>query len=182
MERPALLIDIDGPLNPWAAKRHRRPEGYSTYRLNPVDAQGEKWSRSHRGKLLRVWLNKAHGPELLKLGEKFDLVWASTWGTEANQMIGPEIGLPELEYVNFWAEDEHPEHPERVDGVYWKTPLIAAWAAGRPFAWVDDEVRKEDRDYLASHTSAPVFPHHVDPRLGLLESDFRALSAWADSL
>src|SRR4029453_12130743 len=25
--RPALLVDVDGPLNPYAAKPHRRPEG-----------------------------------------------------------------------------------------------------------------------------------------------------------
>ncbi len=182
MTRPALLIDIDGPLNPWAAKPHRRPEGYSTHCLNPVGIKGERWSLGHRGKLLRVWLNESHGPELLKLGEMFDLVWASTWGSEANRLIGPVLGLPELEYVNFWASSDHPEEPERVDGVYWKTPLIAEWAAGRPFAWVDDEVREADREYLADCPGGPALLHHVSPRLGLLEPDFEALTAWAHSL
>ena len=31
--RPALLLDVDGPLNPRAAKPERRPEGYRTHRL-----------------------------------------------------------------------------------------------------------------------------------------------------
>jgi hypothetical protein len=182
MTRPTLLIDIDGPLNPWAAKPHRRPEGYGTHRLNPVDVKGEKWTTAHKGKSLRVWLNESHGPALLKLGETFDLVWASTWGPEANRLIGPVLGLPELEYVNFWAVSDRPHSPERVDGVYWKTPLIADWAAGRPFAWIDDEVREEDRAYLADCPGGPTLLHHVSPRLGLLEPDFAVLAAWADSL
>lgn len=182
MDKPLLLLDVDGPLNPWAAKPHRRPEGYSTHRLDPVDIHGKKWSVFHRGKLLRVWLNETHGPELLKLGEKFELIWASTWGPEANRLIGPVLGLPELEYVNFWVHSDLPEKPERVDGVYWKTPLITEWAAGRPFAWVDDEVREEDRAYLADCPGGPALLHHVSPRLGLLGNDFEALAAWAAGL
>jgi hypothetical protein len=33
--RPMLLIDVDGPLNPYAAKPTRRPHGYTTHRLSP---------------------------------------------------------------------------------------------------------------------------------------------------
>lgn len=31
--RPVLLLDVDGLLNPYAAKPHRRPEGYQAHRL-----------------------------------------------------------------------------------------------------------------------------------------------------
>ncbi len=33
MNRPLLLIDVDGPLNPYAAPPHRRPDGYQTHRM-----------------------------------------------------------------------------------------------------------------------------------------------------
>ena len=56
---PVLLIDVDGPLNPYAAPPHRRPEGYTTHRWHP-----EGW---HGRKPLRVWLNPDHGPALLAL-------------------------------------------------------------------------------------------------------------------
>lgn len=181
MSKPLLLLDVDGPLNPWAAKPHRRPEGYSTYRMNPTARDGTPWTRAHR-KLLRVWLNEAHGPQILTLGETFELVWASTWGPEANKLIGSVLGLPELEYVDFWASDPEPDRRERTAGVYWKTPLLVEWAAGRPFAWVDDEVTEADREHVALVHRAPALLHHVSPRLGLLDGDFETLAAWAAGL
>lgn len=30
MHRPVLYLDVDGPLNPYAAKPERRPESYAT--------------------------------------------------------------------------------------------------------------------------------------------------------
>lgn len=179
--KPLLLLDIDGPLNPWEAKPHRRPKGYSTHRMNPVDQQGESWTRIYR-KPLRVWLKDAHGPQIIALGEHFELVWASTWGPEANPWIGSAIGLPELEYVNFWAESKLPEKPERTNGVYWKVPHLLAYAAGRPFAWVDDEVTQADREHIAANHPEPALAHQVSPRLGLLDEDFKMLAAWAAEL
>lgn len=81
--RPVLLVDVDGPLNPYAAKPHRRPEGYETHRLLTP-----RWETAERRRLtewglpnkpvkpLRVWLNPNHGPALDAL--PFDLVWATT--------------------------------------------------------------------------------------------------------
>lgn len=179
--KPLLLIDVDGPLNPWQAKPHRRPEGYGTHRMNPVDQHGQAWTSTYRNPL-RVWLKKAHGSELLKLAEVFELVWASTWGPEANRLISPALGLPELDYVDFWAENKDPGRPERTDGVYWKTPLIVQYAAKRPFAWIDDEIADRDPAYVARCHQGPALLRHVSPRLGLLESDFTALSEWAATL
>lgn len=179
--KPLLLLDIDGPLNPWEANPNRRPEGYGTHRLNPVDQHGQAWTDLYR-KPLRVWLKAAHGPQLLGLADTYELVWASTWGPEADRLIGPEIGLPKLGYVDFWAENKDPGRPERVDGVYWKTPLLLAYAAGRPFAWVDDEVTGADRECVAAHHEGPALLHHVSARLGLLEPDFEALAQWAQAL
>lgn len=179
--KPLLLLDIDGPLNPWQAKQHRRPEGCSTYRMNPLDQHGTPWTRLHR-KRLRVWLKDAHGPQIMALGKYFELVWASTWGPEANTWIGPAIGLPELKYVDFWAENKNPEKPERTNGVYWKVPHLLSYAAGRPFVWVDDEVTQVDREYIAANHPEPALAHHVNPRLGLLDEDFTMLAAWVVEL
>lgn len=179
--KPLLLLDVDGPLNPYAAKPHRRPEGYSTHRLNPTDQNGEHWTNAY-GKPLRVWLNESHGAELLKLGEFFELVWASMWGPEANEWIGPLIGLPDLEYVDFWASDPHPESARRTEGVFWKTAHLVNYAAGRPFAWIDDEIHDGDREYVAAHHGGPALLQFVSPRLGLLEPDFKALSEWVATL
>ncbi|MFF1446682.1 hypothetical protein ACFVYF_00720 [Streptomyces sp. NPDC058274] len=162
MSRPLLFLDVDGPLNPYAAQPERRPEGYTTMRvaLKP-------------GRPLRVWLHPDHGRMLLGLG--FDLCWATTWMDAANRWIAPVIGLPELPYVDFTGG----LFAERPDGVHWKTEAIVAYARGRPFAWVDDEQTPADETYVTAHHAAPALLHHVSPRLGLRAGDFAALADFA---
>ncbi|WP_435601301.1 hypothetical protein [Streptomyces sp. C10-9-1] len=174
--RPALLLDVDGPLNPYGAPSHRRPDGYTTHRLDPLTGDGvTRWTTLHR-RPLRVWLNPGHGQELLRLG--YDLVWATTWVHEANTMIGPNVGLPELPYIAWGSEQERSQVQPPL---YWKTPFIVEWAAGRPFAWVDDEITDADREYVAQHHDGLALLHRVDPRLGLLHEDFIVLAAWAEA-
>ncbi|RFU86941.1 hypothetical protein DY218_09880 [Streptomyces triticagri] len=177
--RPVLLIDVDGPLNPYAAKPHRRPAGYRTYRiLTP------RWEAAERERLaawgqpvgrvrpLRVWLDPSHGPALAAL--PYDLVWATTWEEEANSFIATELGLPRLPYL-VWRSPR----PDPPPGVYWKTPEIVDWAQGRPFAWIDDEISDADRAWVAHHHAGPALLRRIDPRLGLTGADFTALAAWA---
>ncbi len=170
MSRPLLYLDVDGPLNPYAAKPQRRPAGYLTIRV-PV----ERESLSSRRRPLRVWLNPDHGPALLGLG--YELCWATTWMDEANRWIGPRLGLPVLPFVDFGEV----LFRERPDGVHWKTGPLVDHAGGRPFAWVDDEQSGLDGTYVARHHRGPGLLHHVDPRVGLREDDFRVLGEFARS-
>ncbi|MFR9791844.1 HAD domain-containing protein [Streptomyces sp. MB22_4] len=165
MSRPLLFLDVDGPLNPYAAQPERRPEGYTTIRV-PL--------RSRRP--LRVWLNPAHGRELSSLG--YELCWATTWMAEANRWIAPVLGLPQLPYVDFGTG----LFAHRPDGVHWKTEAIVAYAGGRPFAWVDDEQSPADAVFVADRHPAPALLHHVNPRVGLREGDFAALARFAAGL
>ncbi|XCM30954.1 hypothetical protein ABXI76_17700 [Streptomyces parvus] len=175
MNRPPLLfLDVDGPLNPYAAQPERRPAGYTTLRV-PTDSgiSADRGGLSTRRRPLRVWLNPEHGPALLGLG--YELCWATTWMAEANRWIAPTLGLPELPFVDF-GDDLFRERP---DGVHWKTGPLVDYAAGRPFAWVDDEQSELDRAYVATHHEGPGLLHHVNPRLGLRENDFRTLAGFA---
>ncbi|MFJ7247238.1 hypothetical protein ACIQWA_21690 [Kitasatospora sp. NPDC098652] len=172
--QPLLLLDVDGPLNPYAAPRLRRPDGYRTHELMPTWWAERQTRRAADGvaKPLRVWLNPAHGPELLSL--PYELVWATTWMDEANALIGPRLGLPELPYVR-WTE----LFGEDPDGLHWKTRDVVAWAAGRPFVWVDDELGPQDAEWIAAHHPGPALTLHVNPRVGMLADDFAALRDWA---
>ncbi|MET9560902.1 hypothetical protein ABZY07_11220, partial [Streptomyces tauricus] len=67
-------------------------------------------------------------------------------------------------------------------GVFWKTPEIVAWAKGRAFAWIDDEITEADRAWVNEHHDGPALLHRVAPRLGLANDDFAALTAWATVL
>ena len=161
MSRPLLFLDVDGPLNPYAANPTKRPEGYETFRFF-----AGTWQWGKRG--LRVWLNPEHGKHLLAL--PFDLVWGTTWESQANEYIGPAIGLPELPVVHF----------PLTEGT--KIPALVRYADGRPFAWVDDEITAADLVYAEATTTAPHLLRTISPRLGLRENDFGLLREWAENL
>ncbi len=175
-DRPLLYIDVDGPLNPYGAKPEKRPVGYETHRLMPA-----AWLERHpstppaRVKPLRVWLNPEHGPQLLALADVFELVWATTWEHEANAMIGPMIGLPELPVVEW---DHNRPRLDWEHGTFWKTKQLIEHAAGRPFAWVDDDITVRDRRYVDTENPGAALLHYVDPAKGLLDDDFAQLRSW----
>lgn len=163
MTRPLLLIDVDGPLNPHARSNRKkgREKIYTRYRLLGYD----------------VWLWRWHGEELLKLADSYELVWCTTWEHQANELIGPKIGLPDLPVINF------PASPSKPDArLYFKTPTVIEYAAGRPFAWIDDEVTKWDIEYVETLHGGPAKLIPVDPGTGLTQTHFDQLAAWAASL
>jgi hypothetical protein len=164
-----LLIDVDGPLNPYAAPATRRPAGYGTHRMSPSGWTG--------GRPLRVWLNPEHGAELLSLADSYELVWATTWKAEANEWIGPPLGLPELPFIN-WPQ----MHGRAPRGTFWKTQYILEYAAGRPFAWVDDDITSYDHEWVDQHHLTAALLLNIDPRIGLIRTDFDTLADWAAGL
>ena len=174
--RPLLLLDVDGPLNPFRARflRHR---GYVTHRLWPANwsARQEPGSR-HLRRGLRVRLHPGHGAQLLAL--PYELAWATTWMHQANEMIAPAIGLPGdlpvIEWPELFGQDR--------EGLYWKTRYVVAWAAGRPFVWVDDLITDLDIRHVAAHHDAPALLRPIDARTGLVERDFAELTRWAHNL
>ncbi|WP_406140750.1 hypothetical protein [Streptomyces sp. NBC_01089] len=175
-DRPLLLIDVDGPLNPYTA-RFARLRGYTPHRFHPANwlARQTPGSRAHR-RGLRVRLHPEHGARLTAL--PFELAWATTWMHQANEMIAPVIGLPGplpvIEWPELFAKDP--------DGLYWKTRPLLEWAAGRPFAWVDDLITDLDTAHVATHHDAPALLLRIKPRHGLRARDFTTLANWSNSL
>ncbi|MEV6281833.1 HAD domain-containing protein [Kribbella sp. NPDC051770] len=155
--RPYLLLDVDGPLNPYRAKSV--PPGYAFHDIQ----EGEKtW---------KLLLNQQHGTELNALGTSYELVWATSWEHGANRLIAPLLGLPELPVI-VWPEGIR----SRVDQISWKSRHISEWVGERRFAWVDDEVNSFDQAYLKSQ--GLVLP--IDASRGLAAEDFAVLRAWAE--
>ncbi|MEV4137786.1 HAD domain-containing protein [Dactylosporangium sp. NPDC049742] len=150
-----LFLDVDGPLIPFGAVAARSAP--ATGGGNPLLSR----------------LDPAHGTWLAAL--PCELVWATTWMEDANEVVAPRLGLPRLPVVDFPDEDP----PGRV---HWKTPGLVAFAAGRPFAWLDDEIGAADRDWVAAHHPAPALLHAVDARHGLTRADVDAVAAWLGRL
>lgn len=171
--KPLLLIDVDGPLNPYAAPE--RPEGYVDHRVrfqNP-------WKRRKPPpyiKPLTLWLNPLHGAALQEL--PYELIWCTSWMHGANEQIGPVVGLPELRVLPL----ERPPPGSRPDRTCWKTWDIVRWCDGVPFAWVDDQIGAADRQYVQGVHQAPALLHSIDPIIGLVDDDFEILREWAEKL
>lgn len=163
-QRPLLFLDVDGPLIPFGAE----PPRYPTY----ATGSGTHGADAHP---LLTRINPEHGLRLAAL--PCEVVWATTWMADANELISPRIGLPRLAVVT-WPEPSDIDDQDERAGLHWKTRPLVTWAAGRPFAWVDDEITDTDRAWVAAHHQGPALLHRVDPRLGLTDADYAALDSW----
>jgi hypothetical protein len=164
--RPLLLLDVDGPFNPWRAKATRRPSGYETYRLRP-----EGWIAKRP---LRVWLHPGHGDLLGALTDRThaELVWCTTWEDQANELIAPLIGLDPLPVIH-WDQTD----PD------WKFAAVLDYAATRTVAWFDDafDEHPDARDRFLNERlrrGLPTTLHYVDPRVGLTFDDVVRVATW----
>ncbi|MDN3293359.1 HAD domain-containing protein [Streptomyces ficellus] len=168
VRRSLLFLDVDGPLIPFGAVSQPYPP-YVT---------GPELPGAHANPLL-TRINPEHGPRLAAL--PCEVVWATTWMADANECIAPRIGLPQLAVVVWPDPSDIDDHDER-NGLHWKTRALVEWAAGRPFAWVDDDVTDTDRAWVAAHHPGQALLHGVDPRHGLTDSDYAALDSWLRQL
>lgn len=158
-ERALLFLDVDGTLLPHGGV--------------PLDAALVDWDewQSHGNPRL-AYLDRAHGPRLLAL--PCDLVWATAWMHDANEVIGPLLGLPPLPVADL--PDAPLEDP--VDTLHWKTKALVETADGRPFVWVDDEIADIDRAWVSAHHGGHALLYRIDASIGLTGTDLTAIGGW----
>jgi hypothetical protein len=161
-DRPLLFLDVDGPLIPFRGRPTRRTPAVIDFGFRSNDVVGNP---------LVDRLDPADGHKLSGLG--CQLVWATTWMAEANEVISPRLGLPALPVVDFPDTDDEP-----LRGVHWKTVSLVRWAAGRSFVWIDDEATDVDRQWVSSHHPGPALVHRVDPFVGLVDADYSMIRRW----
>ncbi|MFE6860115.1 HAD domain-containing protein [Nocardia sp. NPDC057668] len=162
--RPAILLDVDGPLNPFADCDRPRAATYRSHLLRP------KIFPDRPAENRTVWLDPGHGALLLDLAAATgaDLVWATLWEDEANRLLAAPLGLPELDVIRFAGTAF-----QHSDGHHAKIRGIDSWAGGRPLVWFDDQFQPRDAGWARDRSArtAPTRLIPIDPTIGLTRAD-----------
>ena len=153
--RPLLLVDVDGVVCPYAGEL--------------ADPGAEGIERATVG-YSSVWLARGVADRLQLLTRSFQLVWCTAWEDDAATFLGPHLRLPELPVIHF-------DEPIGDDG-HWKWPSIEAYVGDRPFAWLDDELRRVDFA-RAKRRSSPTLLVRVEGTHGLADAHVEQLGQWS---
>jgi hypothetical protein len=159
-----LFLDVDGTLIPY--------DGSAL--AEPADVWAGRQGQGNSG-LGRI--NLALGPRLLALPA--ELMWATGWLHEANDVISPLLGFPQLPVVELAEPQLDVAEWYQLN---WKTEMLVEVAAGRPFVWIDDEIAGADRGWVADNHPGPALLFRVDAHFGLAEADLVAIERWLRNL
>jgi hypothetical protein len=158
MGRPLLAVDIDGVISLFGSEE---PPDRATTRFQLVDG-------------VPHCISLPAGDRLRRLGERFELVWASGWEDKANFYLPELLGLPELPHVSF-------DGPARSGGAHWKLGPLEQYAGDRALAWIDDNFDQSCYEWAQARRE-PTLLVPTETHLGLEEGHVEALNAWAGSL
>jgi hypothetical protein len=155
--KPVLFVDVDGVISLF---------GFD----GPLD---DVPGRFHLIDGIAHCIPDEVGPRVLRLAERFELVWATGWEERANDSLPQILGLEtELPVLTFGGD-------ARFGTAHWKMGPIAKYAGDRPLAWVDDSLDESCHDW-AREREAPTLLVPVDSSRGLEEAHVDALLDWVE--
>lgn len=173
------IFDVDGVINPYAAKASRRPADFLTKYVG--DAKGEVWDkmparldRILAGNIVRLWYNPDMGAAITAFLDATGAtpVWGTYWEELANKVISPLLGLPEFPTIYF------PTRVPPAPKVHPKCSYIVDWVDGADFVWFDDETKVGDNTYFKSHHSGDSLVIKPNPAVGLTADHLKTARKW----
>ena len=156
MDRPLLLVDVDGVISLFGFDTADPPAG----RFEMVDG-------------IAHFLSADAGEHLRRLSGAYELAWCTGWEEKANEYLTLALELPaELPLVPF-------DDCDRPPSAHWKVAAIDAWVGpSRRLAWIDDA--HDPRCYVwAEARSAPTLLVGTEPALGITAGHVEQLLDWA---
>jgi hypothetical protein len=161
-DRPLLAVDIDGVISLFGFDESMQPGSG-----DPGRAPGE--FHLIDGMLHCIALET--GPRLNRLGETYELIWASGWEDRANDHLPAILGVPELPHLTF-------DGRARFGTAHWKLDALEEYAGPRPLAWIDDSLDQSCYGW-ADRREAPTLLVPTESDVGLTEGQVEALESWA---
>ena len=157
-QRPILFLDVDGVISLFGFPSGSRPPGA----FHSIDG------------IIHCIGDRA-GDLLARLGERFELVWATGWEEKANEYLPHLLGLPaDLPVLTF-------DGRAVFGSAHWKLAAIDEYAGDRPAAWIDDFVDDECRAW-AERRAAPTLIVEAESAVGLTEEHVERLLRWAEAV
>ena len=155
-ERPVLAVDVDGVISLFGFE-------------GPLDQVA---GRFHLIDGVAHCISDVAGAQLRRLGQIYELIWATGWEERANDhlplLLGIEGDLPCL----------HFDGRARFGTAHWKLDAIGEYAGDRPLAWVDDSLDESCYEW-ARKRAAPTLLVPTESDIGITEAHTEALLGWA---
>jgi hypothetical protein len=159
MDKPLLLIDVDGVISLFGFDPARPPAG----RFLLVDG-------------IPHYLSAGSGSHLRELAASFELAWCTGWEDKANEYLPLALGLPApIPYLSFDREVGRAH-------AHWKLAAIDRYAGpDRPLAWIDDALDQRCAEW-ADERPGPTLLVSAEPAVGMTDADVARLARWAAGL
>ena len=120
---------------------------------------------------------------ILRLADRFELVWATGWQDRANDRLSLLTGIGPLPVIEFDAHRKAGDQ-STTTFAHWKVGAVNEFCGDRAVAWIDDSFDQSCYDGAESREQrgAPTLLVPTDPAIGFEEAQAAATADWAASI